>query len=217
MQRVSLDASPRKMPIQRRSKATVDAIVTAAAQVLLAHGYEGATTARVAERAGVSIGSLYQYFPNKEALVAALIERHADEMVAIVGAAVADAMRTTLADGLRAFIDAGAAAHRLNPALHKILHEQVPRVGRLAKVLDTARRITLAIEEFLRAHADELRPGLDPAIAAVVVETSMEALVHKAVIEQPELLAEGVLVREVFCLVSAYLTGSAPSPGRRRR
>ena len=201
----SFDANPRKRPRQARSRATVEAIVTAAAQVLIEQGYEGATTARVAERAGVSIGSLYQYFPNKEALIAALIERHAGEIVAIMHRALDDPAGGTLADGLRAMIEAGAAAHRLDPALHKILHEQVPRVGRFAKAMDTSRQIAGTLERFLRAHADELHPERDPATAAIVIETAIEALAHKAVVERQDLLTGGLLESEAFSLAASYL------------
>lgn len=117
----SIDTNPRKLPRQERAKATVEAIISAAAQVLVEQGYEGATTARVADRAGVSVGSLYQYFPNKEALVADLITRHADEIVDIMRRALEDPSHRTLDDGLRAMVEACAAAHRLDPALHKIL------------------------------------------------------------------------------------------------
>ena len=111
-----VDANPRKLPRQARSKATVDAVITAAAQILIEHGYEGATTARVAERAGVSVGSLYQYFPNKEALIAVLIERHADEIVGIMQRALSDPANITLEDGLRAIIaPAPGASPRSDP------------------------------------------------------------------------------------------------------
>ena len=193
---------------QARSKATVDAIITAAAHILIERGYEGATTGRIAERAGVSIGSLYQYFPNKEALVAALIEGHANEIVSVIEAALDDPALATVADGIRALIKAGMVAHRIDPALHKILNEQVPRVGRLAKAMDTSRRITKAIERFLRAHADELDPGCDPAVAAVVVETTVEALAHKALAERRAMLTNGRLERETFRLATRYLSPS---------
>jgi AcrR family transcriptional regulator len=196
------------MPRQARSKATVDAIITAAAHILIKHGYEGATTGRVAERAGVSIGSLYQYFPNKEALVAALIERHANEIVRVIEAALEDPALSAVAEGIRALIKAGMVAHRIDPALHKILNEQVPRVGRLAKAMDTSRRITKAIERFLRAHGDELDPDCDPAVAAIVVETSVEALAHRSLAERRDLLANGRLERETFRLVTRYLSPS---------
>src|SRR6266540_4026301 len=79
-----LRTSPRKQPRQKRSLETVDAILAATAQVLVRHGYEGANTNRIAEAAGVSVGSLYQYFPSKEALVTALIERHMESMWQII-------------------------------------------------------------------------------------------------------------------------------------
>jgi len=199
------DANPRKMPVQARSRATVDAILTAAAHILVKHGYEGSTTARVAERAGVSIGSLYQYFPNKEALIIALIEQHGRETLALIERTLEDPALVTLEDGLRALIRAGCEAHRIHPALHKILTEQVPRVGRFAKVMDTHRTVTAMVERFLRAHIDELAPGRDPVIAATVIETAVEALVHKAVIERQDLLADGLIEQEAFELIRGYL------------
>ncbi len=186
----------------------MDALITAAAQVLVKRGYDGTTTARVAERAGVSVGSLYQYFPNKEALVAALIERHANEIVVINRQALEGPEAATLEGGLRAAIRAGIDAHRIDPALHKILVEQVPRIGRMAKAMDTSRQITQALEDHLRRHVRALRKGLDPAVVAVVVETALEALTHKAVTERRDLLAGGIVEREAYALVANYLLPS---------
>src|SRR5215471_19293099 len=76
--------APRKKPRQERSHATVDAILDATARVLCTIGYDRASTNRIALAAGVSVGSLYQYFPSKEALVAALIERHVEQMTSLV-------------------------------------------------------------------------------------------------------------------------------------
>jgi AcrR family transcriptional regulator len=201
----SVETNPRKLPRQARSRATVDALLEAAAQVLVEHGYEKATTARVAERAGVSVGSLYQYFPSKEALVAALIEHHAGEMVQVAEEAFAGLGDASLEDGLRAIIRVGVDTHRISPALHKILFEQVPRVGRIAEVMDTNRRITELIERFLRAHARRLPRGMQPAVAAVILETALEALTHKAVTERPDLLKAGLLERELYQLATGYL------------
>jgi AcrR family transcriptional regulator len=71
---------PRKMPRQARSGATVDAILEAAARILETRGFEGYTTNAIAKLAGVSIGSLYQYFPTKEAITASLIAREAEAL-----------------------------------------------------------------------------------------------------------------------------------------
>ncbi len=78
-----VDAAPRKRPIQARSRATVDAILEGAIRILTRDGFDGATTTKIAEAAGVSVGSLYQYFPSMEAIVAALFEKHADELLAV--------------------------------------------------------------------------------------------------------------------------------------
>src|SRR5262245_4205990 len=83
-QRPNLVVEPRKSPVQARSTASVDAILAATIQVLLSIGKERLTTTRVAARAGVSVGTLYQYFPNKSALLQAALKRHLDEVTGIV-------------------------------------------------------------------------------------------------------------------------------------
>ena len=75
---------PRKQPVQARSEATVSALFDASIQVLLAVGYRRFTTTRVAERAGVSVGSLYQYFPNRQALITSVIERYLEGLRATI-------------------------------------------------------------------------------------------------------------------------------------
>lgn len=210
MKSLRVDASPRKHPTQARAKATVEAILTAAAQILIAHGYERTTTARVARRAGVSVGSLYQYFPNKEALVAALIERHANELVAVVRDVLQCHSRASLAECLRAAIDATMTAHRIDPRLHKILHEQVPRVGELGRAMHASEDVTREVERSLRAHADELHPALDPAIAATVISTALDAIAHKSVLEGNTVLAGKVAADEAYALAMSYLTRTAP-------
>lgn len=76
------DFSPRKQPRQARSKAMVATILEAAVRILIKGGYEAATTIAIAEKAGISVGSLYQYFPNKESIVATLVEDHARQIIA---------------------------------------------------------------------------------------------------------------------------------------
>ena len=82
-------AEPRKRPRQRRSADTVERILAAAARIFDERGYRGTTTNHVAEEAGVSIGSLYQYFPNKDALLVSLAERHVDDVATRFGARLA--------------------------------------------------------------------------------------------------------------------------------
>src|SRR5579864_7611638 len=82
--------NPRKQASQRRSRATVDALIEATARILVREGFDKASTNRVAEEAGVSVGSLYQYFPSKEALVAAVIDRHNQDLMKVVRGAFAE-------------------------------------------------------------------------------------------------------------------------------
>ncbi len=110
--------APRKKPVQARSKVTVGAILEATAQVLVDRGFDRTTTDAIAERAGVSIGTLYQYFPNKEALVDALIKAHAEELLTVVETALQGCAQASLEATLRALVRAGLDAHRVNPPLH---------------------------------------------------------------------------------------------------
>src|SRR5271163_4842073 len=95
---------PRKPASQERSRVTVDALLEATARVLTKEGYDGASTNKIAAVAGVSIGSLYQYFPSKEALVAAVIDRHMHEMSAVTRAALVKAAALPLEAAAREFV-----------------------------------------------------------------------------------------------------------------
>ncbi|NUP04515.1 MAG: TetR/AcrR family transcriptional regulator [Polyangiaceae bacterium] len=206
MPRTTVKTAPRKRPRQARARATVEAILEATIHILLSRGYEGTTTIAVAERAGVSVGSLYQYFPNKEALVAALVERHVAELVACITDALDAAPADDPEAAVAAVVRAGIDAHRIHPQLHKILVEQVPRVGRMKTAMNTSKIITEKLAAFLAPHAAHLG-GKDPALAAFVVETAVEALTHRAVIERPEMATERQLEAEALELVMGYLFG----------
>jgi AcrR family transcriptional regulator len=201
-----MEVTPRKRPRQTRAKATVDAIVEATTQVLLEDGYDGFTTARAAERAGVSIGSLYQYFPNKAALASAVIERCCDHFVVAFEAALTERPRATLADCVRAIVDVTLVSHHLTPALHKLVLDLAPHIGVEEKVERVSRTAAEAIASALREHRDEIADGVDIATAAVVVETSLEALAHRAVLRHPAHLQGDTLVAEATRLVTSYLT-----------
>lgn len=195
----------RKSPRQARSRATFEAIVEATAQVLVEQGYEGATTARVAERAGVSVGSLYQYFPGKEALIAALIKRHTADLLRCARSIIEGAEGQPLEVGLRLVIRAGLDAHRIDPGLHKILAEQVPRVGTIGEAMEVSGALAALLETLLRSHAHRLPKSCDPARAAYLLEAALEAITHKSVIERPDMLADGRMEDEMLALCLGYL------------
>src|ERR1700753_1690017 len=99
-------------------------MLEAAIRILEKDGFDGLTTNAVAAKAGVSIGSLYQYFPNKEALVSALIERHCQEMNSAILAELTNVATLPIAQGARRVIELTFSAHAIDPALHRVLTEQ---------------------------------------------------------------------------------------------
>src|SRR5881396_2276636 len=117
----------RKRPIQARSAVTVEAICEAAIQVLLSHGAERLTTTRVAERAGVSVGTLYQYYPNKQSLLFAVLEGHIDRVSKAVENACERARGKPLAEMVKevveAFVDAKMERTDISTALYRIAAE----------------------------------------------------------------------------------------------
>jgi len=211
-----LDTRPRKTARQSRSQATVDAILKATAHILVREGYDRASTNKVAARAGVSIGSLYQYFPGKEALVAALLERHLAEMGAVLRAAFPRLAADPLEVAAEGIVRLMVEAHSVDPALHRVFVEQVPRIGKLERVESIEREMTDLVRGYLEARRDELvAPDLD--LAAFIVVGIVEYLTHAAVLSRQDLLGEP-FIAEVTAVVTRYLTGgsSARSPDQAR-
>ena len=196
--------TPRKRPRQERSRATVDTILAATARVLVKKGFDGLTTNAVAEAAGVSIGSLYQYFPSKEALVAALIEQHIEEMNSAILHELTRVAQLPMAQAVRAVIELTIRAHSVEPELHRVLTEQVPRVGRLARLAEADSICRRMVSGILAARKEELAIS-DPDTAAFVLVASIEAITHRAALFSPERLRDPRLIDEAVALVTRYL------------
>ena len=208
--------TPRKHASQERSRVTVDALVEATARLLVREGFDKASTNRIAQEAGVSVGSLYQYYPGKEALVAAVIDRHNRQLMQVVRAALAGVAALPLEKAMRKLVAVANDAHRIEPKLHRVLAEQIPRTGRLEKVAAFNREYFVLFRDFLESHKDELR-AVDLELAAFVCVTSIEALTHTAVLHRSEILSDemaGTLVDEATWLLVGYLM---PREGGRAR
>lgn len=198
---------PRKSASQQRSQITVDALIEATARILVREGYDKASTNRIAAVAGVSIGSLYQYFPSKEALVAAVIERHTRQLSEVIHAALARVTASPLEVAIRELVGAAIAAHRVDPKLHYVLAEQVPRIGRLESIDAVEKEARLLLRNYLEAHRDEIGIS-DLDLAAFILVTTVEALTHSAVLHRPDVLTgekADEFVAEVTQLVLGYL------------
>src|SRR5262245_22460614 len=142
---------PRKHASQDRSRATVDARIEATARILAGEGFDKPSTRRIAEIAGVSVGSLYQYFPGKEALVAAVMERHHRELMQVVRGALAEVAALPMERAVPKLVAAAIKAHRIDPKLHRVLAEQTPRMGRLENVEESY----VLFRAYLEAYCDE--------------------------------------------------------------
>ncbi|WP_183506419.1 MULTISPECIES: TetR/AcrR family transcriptional regulator [unclassified Mycolicibacterium] len=195
----------RKQPKQLRATETRQRIVDAAAQVFAEHGYAAGTTNRIAERAGVSIGSLYQYFPNKDAVLRALMQAHADAGAQLIAERIADGLPSDVDDALRVFVRATIDNHRDNPRLHRVLFEEAPRAPEfLAHMHDMERRAVDATAAVLDTH-----PGVRATrLTAHVVVTTIESLVHRLVTTELEVDLDE-LEDEIVVLLGRYLHPSS--------
>lgn len=193
---------PRKMPSQERARATVEAILEAAAYILVRDGWKKFTTNNVAERAGVNIASLYQYFPNKDSIVAELQRRHIEEGVAGHPDTI-EHLRSqpNLRAALNVLVEAAVAEHRINPKLHKVFAEELPRASRRVhgeKDRDLVARLSNILEPY-PIHV----PDLD--IALFLLRVVGHAAVHEAASERPDLLDNPLFVEELVTLIERYL------------
>jgi AcrR family transcriptional regulator len=186
----------------------VQAIRHAAAEVFAQRGYARTTTNRIAERAGVSVGSLYQYFPDKDSLLASLLEQHHTEVRRAVGAALVrladDA--TPLEHGLEQLLSNLVAIHQANPSLTRALSMAVLRESRLGNEPQHGAHETeqdRQVSTVLAARPD-VRSGDHVAMAAVLSQT-MAHLTRWLVHDPPPGVAHTVLLREVIQLLLAYV------------
>jgi AcrR family transcriptional regulator len=205
---VNMQTNPRKSALQKRSRLTVNSLIDATARILVREGYDKASTNRIAEVAGVSVGSLYQYFPSKEALVAALIDRHNQHVMHAVQGELAQAVNLPMQQAVRKLVAVAVKAHRVDPKLHRVLAEQIPRVGRLEKLETFNRQNYVLFAAYLERHRDEIIPS-DLELAAFVCVTSIEALTHTAVLHNKMVSQEATqqLIEETTRLIVGYLTG----------
>ena len=191
----------RKEPRQERARATVEAILEAAARILDRQGWGRFTTNAVAEVAGVSIGSLYQYFPNKLALVEAILRRHFDDVLSALRFADEQSSRI---ERIKVLVSGMITAHSNHPSLHRVLLEEVPR-GKIVKSIQQnfEREYWSLFTKLIRANEVS---GANPRslVRAQVLSAAIAGAVHdgsrKGTLRSPDFEQE--LVR----LVDAYLT-----------
>ncbi len=196
--------TPRKRPRQARSRATFDAILEAGARVLVREGYDRASTNRIAEVAGVGIGSLYEFFPNKDAIFTELRRRLNEDMLAFVSRAMEEAIELPVREAVARTVELLVRAHAVNPRLHIALKDQVPDEA----LADQSRAVRHRLGElgmaFVRRHRDELRPR-DLEFAVFVAIQATESLTLEAARFHKQAVRDGTAAREITDLVTRYL------------
>jgi AcrR family transcriptional regulator len=149
--------TPRKKPSQSRSKATVDAVLLAAAHILENRGLGGFNTNAVAVRAGVSIGSLYQYFPSKDAILVALMERSLEVFSLTLAEAIDGAPGDSLGEDLKFTLQMGLMSHMRRPNLVRLLEDEFQRLEEHINKTSFHLAVRGAMARLLSRYADQIR------------------------------------------------------------
>lgn len=197
---------PRKRPRQQRSKFTVEQILEGAAHVFAERGYAETTTNHIADRAGVSIGSLYQYFPNKDALLVALMEQHMERTVAHLWEMLEEALPLNEPVGtlLRRFMEAMVDVHLEEPRLTRILlFNTLQHADFTEKLHQIEDGMLGAISQLLASRPDVTHS--EPHRAAYFLVHIVENLVHEFVVHPPSSMDREAFVSELVRLLEGYL------------
>ncbi|WP_083196712.1 TetR/AcrR family transcriptional regulator [Rhizobium sp. AC27/96] len=200
--RIGKSGAPmRKEPSQARSRATVDAILEAGARILGDRGWAGFTTNAVAAVAGISIGSLYQYFPDKLSLVEAIRRRHFDDVLAVMRKAMAGDL--PLQQRAEALVEGMIDAHNINPELHRVLLDEAPGYdgSRLAHDAFLA-EYQSHYRDFVIAHRSG-RKGPGDDVLAQLLSGAVEGVIHSAA--RKRTLGSPELKKELARMICSYL------------
>jgi AcrR family transcriptional regulator len=197
--------SVRRRPKQRRARQTVEAVLDAVVRLLKRDGSKAITTNRIAEVAGVSIGSVYQYFPDKRAIFTALHRRHIDQIDRMVQTKLVEHAASSIEELVRAMVEAMVEAHAIDPELYELLMTEVPH--RADGTRDFSVRLHGAFLLAISSRAHELKKRRDLDKVVFVVTHMVEALSHGAVLRRPAGMSLKDAKEEVVRAILAYLRG----------
>ncbi len=196
--------SAKKPPQQQRAKVTVNAILDGMVRVLEQEGFDAASTSRVAEVAGVSVGTLYQYFSNRDAILDALQDREFERATEMLARVLARGSYASDREAARAVVEGLLELHSAAPTLHRVLVLEGLRVTPTARVQAFDLRLVSTIRSFLAlANVRIRKTNLDAA--AFVIYQAVRATMLAALLERPPGLDNGTLVDEITDLVLRYL------------
>ena len=203
--------TPRKLPKQLRSRETVDAIFTAAMQLLDRNDVKDPSVQTIADRAGVSVGSLYQYFPSKESLVSALLRFHLEQQLTGLEKSLEETQGLPAEIAAERLIDGLIGAKQSRLKIERALIRFFCRVGDLFTLTEFDDRINAVVERFILSLGAQVRPLANPSIAAFLVMNALRSAVLMSLVQRPEQLRAPEFKAELVKLVVSYLK---PESGR---
>jgi AcrR family transcriptional regulator len=206
---------PRKSPVQARSAATIATLHIAAIQVLVQKGLHRCTTTRIAERAGMSVGSLYQYYPNRDALLAAVLEKHLDGVAGAVEQACREYRGKPVSQMASALVTAFVTAKLRDSAKSKALYAIAQERGGAVLIARLRTRIVAATTAML-ASAPDARFD-DPAMIATIALAALAGPVQALLAGNAPAEFGACLEKELVSLVTAYFQthrSTPESPGK---
>ncbi len=213
MSAVATMLKPRKSPVQARSAATIDALHVAAIQVLTREGLGRCTTTRIAARAGMSVGSLYQYYPNRDALLAAVLEQHLDRITSAVEQACRDHRGKPVSRMATALVTAFLAEKLRDSRESKALYAVAEGRGGARLVARMYTRMVTAVATML-ADAPDARFD-DPAMTAAVALGALVGPVRTLLEGHAPAEYEACLEGQLIVLLTAFFQAKEFEPKNR--
>jgi AcrR family transcriptional regulator len=199
-----LKLEPRKLPKQLRSKETVDAIFEAAMQVLQKSEREDPSVQSIADRAGVSVGSLYQYFPSKQSFVSALIRFHLESATAAFEKQLLTAYGLSAEEAAVRLIEEFVNSMAPRSKIELSMMQYFCRLGDLFALTQVDEQMNQAIERFLSSLGTEVRP-VDLQIAAFLILNTLRSAVLLTMLQKPERISDPAFKAELVYIITRYL------------
>ncbi len=196
--------TPVRKPRQARARLTREALIDAATQVLKDQGYDAFNTNLVAERAGVSIGTLYQYFSNKQALIEAIVVRHVTLLAGAVASSLTQARVLPIGEAMDLLVQVTIDVYASDLDLHRVVHEQIPQQQAEAAIGGTLHQIIRWLAELLANSKDRMRP-MNHALAATMVVHLIKDTTCRLTMGTLGEVSLQAATKELCLMVRAYL------------
>lgn len=194
---------PKKSPKRRSSRSLVSAILTTTARILETGDYAKVTTNRIAKLAGVSIGSVYEYFPSKEALIGAIVDQAIERNQKRFEARLNDCDGYSFDELIGVMVQAAADSYLRNRKIRAIMFEQAPQLQKTEHVLKLRKHMTAQLKQVVERYKGEVRPK-NREVAAFVSVNAVLGVFQMMLLDYPDGIKETELVREVAILVRRY-------------